>query len=128
MMLKKIPSLTNLKELRLEGWQIDRISASTLMKSLRCQHEKSIDFLSMRACRFLGENSFYEICHGLKYIEHLNTLDVSYCNLDDNDIIPMIGSIQNHPGIECVNLEKNCCRTQPSVSAIAKWINGTHMR
>ena len=123
LLLEKIPSLTRLEELRLEGWQIDRISSSTLIKSLHCHTEKSIRILSLRSCRFLGENSFYVFCRGLKNASQLKALGVSYCNLDDNDIIPLIGSIKTHPGIECVNLEKNCCRTQSSVDAIAKWIS-----
>lgn len=123
LMLEKIPSFACLEELCLEGWQIDRISASTLMKSLQCHTENSIGFLSMRSCRFLGENSFYTFCRGLKYVKHLRTLDVSYCDLDDNAIVSLIGSIKVLPCIESLNLEKNCCRTQSSVNVISEWVS-----
>ena len=126
--LRKIPSFTSLEELRLEGWQIDRISASTLIKSLQRHAKKSIRLLSMRSCRFLGENSFYTFCHGLKYMDRLNALDVSCCNLDDSEILPLIGLMKIHPGIECVNLEKNCCRTQSSVDNIAQWISESNCK
>mmetsp|Transcript_7256 Transcript_7256/g.15519 ORF Transcript_7256/g.15519 Transcript_7256/m.15519 type:complete len:476 (+) Transcript_7256:368-1795(+) len=122
MMLKQISSFTSLTELRLQGWQIDRISASTLIRSLQEHNGKTIRTLSMRSCRFLGENTFFEIVRGLKCIDHLKTLEVSCCNLGDNGIILLIESIKTHPSIECVNLERNHCRTQASVSTIAKWI------
>ena len=120
LLLGRIPYFTGLEELHLEGWQIDHISASTLIKSLGYNTEESIHVLSMRSCRFMGENSFGIFCSGLKFIRHLNSLDVSYCNLDDNDIIPLIRTIKRHPGIEKVDLEKNCCRTQSSVDTIAE--------
>lgn len=123
LMLKQIPSFTNLEELRLEGWQIDRISASTLVEGLRYHNEKSIRLLSMSSSRFLGENSFHVFCSGLKYVESLKTLDLSYCNLQDSEIIPLIESIKTLPDIEYLDLEKNFCRSQSSVDAIAKWIS-----
>ena len=123
LMLKEIPSFSNLEELHLEGWQIDRISASMLMNSLRCHTQKSIRFLSFRSCRFIGENTFPIFCRGLKCVESLSTLDLSHCNLQDTEIILLIGSLKTHPSIKCVDLEKNCCRTQSSVDTIAKWVS-----
>ena len=122
LILEKIQLFTCLEELRLEGWQIDRISATTLIECLKCHADKSIRLLSMRSCRFLGENSFDIFCRGLKYVERLYTLDMSNCNLNDNDVIPLISSITRHPRIECVDLEKNCCQTQSSLDTIASWI------
>eukprot|EP00535_Pseudo-nitzschia_heimii_P004991 CAMPEP_0197192334 /NCGR_PEP_ID=MMETSP1423-20130617/24885_1 /TAXON_ID=476441 /ORGANISM="Pseudo-nitzschia heimii, Strain UNC1101" /LENGTH=434 /DNA_ID=CAMNT_0042645195 /DNA_START=96 /DNA_END=1396 /DNA_ORIENTATION=+ len=128
LLLERIPSFTSLEELHLEGWQIDRVSASTLIKSLGYHTKESIHVLSMRSCRFMGENSFDVFCRGLKFIGRLNSLDVSYCNLDDNDIIPLIGTIKRHPAIEKVDLEKNCCRTQSSVNAIAKLMSDNNCK
>jgi len=122
MILSSLASFTGLKVLCLEGWQIDRISASMLITILQEENRKTVKTLSMRSCRFLAEDSFHAIVRGLKAIEHLRTLEVSCCDLGDNDIISLIESIRIHPGIENVNLERNKCRAQASVSTIAKWI------
>jgi len=122
LMLDEIPSFSNLKELHLQGWQIDRISATTLVKSLRYQTKKSIRLLSMKSCRFLGENTFDMFCHGLKWMENLHSLDLSYCNLQDNETISLIETIKVHPSIDCIDLERNCCQSETSVDAISNWI------
>jgi Ran GTPase-activating protein (RanGAP) involved in mRNA processing and transport len=120
--LKAIPWMDQLKELRLEGWQMDRISVSDLVESIKGQHKQSVTFLSMRSCLFLGEDTFLEWAAGLKDITKLRTLNISYCNLGDNEIIPLVEAIKSHPSIERVHLGGNCCRTQQSVSAIATLI------
>lgn len=122
LMLDEIPSFSNLKELRLQGWQIDRISADTLVKSLRSQTRKSIHHLSMKSCRFLGESTFDIFCDGLKWMNNLRSLDLSYCNLEDTETISLIETIKVHPSIDCIDLERNCCRSQTSVDAISNWI------
>ena len=123
LMLEEIPSFSNLEELRLHGWQIDRISGSTLVKSLECQTKKSIRLLSMKSCRFLGETTFDIFCRGLEGMKSLNTLDLSYSNLRDTEIIRLIESTKIHPSIECVDLERNCCQDQSSLHIIADWIS-----
>eukprot|EP00536_Pseudo-nitzschia_multiseries_P014682 jgi/Psemu1/39763/gm1.39763_g len=148
MMLAGLSSFANLKTLRLHGWQIDRVSASTLIRSLEERRQQqqqqqqnentgtttttTLRTLSLRSCRFLAENAFSEVVRGLNNsnsnsnstIEGLHTLEVSSCDLGDNEIIALIESIQAHqPGIETVNLERNRCRTQSSVSVIADWID-----
>ena len=128
LLLEKIPSFTTLEELHLEGWQVDRISAAALVKSLGYHADESVHILSMRSCSFVGENSFSTFSRGLKFLKNLNSLDVSYCNLDDNDIIPLIGTIKLHPCVEKLELEKNCCRTQSSADIIADLIKDSNCR
>jgi Leucine Rich repeat len=120
--LKAIPYFDRLKELRLEGWQMDRVSVAALVESLQFQHKKSVSLLSMRSCLFLGEGAFLEITNGLQNIPQLETLSMSYCNLGDNDIIPLVDSMKIHPSIDRVHLGGNFCRSQDSVSSIAEWI------
>ena len=121
-MLKEVPSLSNLEELHLEGWEIDRISATTLINSLEDNSHRSIRLLSLRSCRFLGENTFPMVCVGLKGAENLSTLDLSYCSLCDTEIIPLVGLVKAHPSIQFLDLEKNNCQNQSSLDVVAEWI------
>jgi hypothetical protein len=120
--LKTVPYYDNLRVLRLEGWQLDRINVTALMESLRWQHRQSISHLSLRSCRFLGEGTFFQIVAGLQHITQLTTFNVSYCNLGDNDIIPLITALQDHQRVTSVHLGGNLCRSPVSVHAIAAWI------
>lgn len=121
--LKEVPSLSNLEELHLEGWEIDQITATTLINSLKNHDQRSISLLSLRSCRFLGENAFPIFCGGLKYAEKLSTLDLSYCNLCDTEIVPLIGLVKAHASIQFLDLEKNNCQNQSSLDVIAEWIS-----
>lgn len=121
--LKTIPYFDELKELRLEGWQMDRVSVVALVESLKFQHTKSVLLLSMRSCLFLGEETFHEFTSGVCSIPQLETLNLSHCNLGDNEIIPLVDSMKRHPSIRHVHLGGNFCRSQDSVLCIAAWIN-----
>jgi hypothetical protein len=120
--LKAVPYFSKLKVLRLEGWQMDRVSVTTLMESLRFQHRKSVSCLSMRSCRFVGEGTFMHVVDGLQHVTNLKTMNVSYCNLDDSIIVPLANALQQHPSIINVHLGGNCCRSAESVQTIASWI------
>lgn len=120
--LKVIPYFDNLKELRIEGWQMDRISVKALVESLQFQHMKSVSLLSIRSCLFIGEGTFHEMISGINKVPHLQKLNVSYCNLGDDDIIPLVNSLRTHPSINMVHLGGNLCRSQDSVSSVADWI------
>ncbi|KAG7343041.1 hypothetical protein IV203_020986 [Nitzschia inconspicua] len=120
--LKAIPYYEKLKVLRLEGWQMDRVTATALIESLRYQHRKTISYLSIRSCRFLGEGTFLHVVDGLRQINQLRTLNVSYCNLADNEIISFVLALEQHPKMTNVHLGGNCCYSQESVQTIASWI------
>jgi hypothetical protein len=120
--LKTIPFLSQLRELRLHGWQMDRISISNLILSLKEQDSKAVTLLSLRSCYFLGEDTFTALVSGLSSIEQLRTLNLSYCNLGDNEIIPLVHSLKSHPSIKCLHIGGNSCVTTDSVNAIADWV------
>lgn len=120
--LKAVPHFVRLQVLRLEGWQIDRVTVTALMESLRFQHRKTISYLSMRSCRFVGEGTFMHVVNGLVAVESLTTLNLSYCNLTDAEIIPLTNALQSHSMVTAVHLGGNCCRSQESVKTIAAWI------
>jgi hypothetical protein len=120
--LKAIPYFDELQELRIEGWQMDCVSVTALVESLQFKHGKSVSLLSMRSCLFIGEGAFHEIVCGLHKVPHLESLNMSYCNLGDNDIILLVDSVKIHPSIKRVHLGGNYCQSQDSVSSIADWI------
>jgi Ran GTPase-activating protein (RanGAP) involved in mRNA processing and transport len=120
--LKAVPYYEKLSVLRLEGWQLDRVSVTALMESLHCHHWQSISCLSLRSCRFVGDGTFFHIVNGLQHVKGLTTLNVSYCNLGDNDIIPLVAALKDHHKITKVHLGGNFCRSPESVQAIATWI------
>lgn len=121
--LNTIPSLSHLKELRLQGWQMDRVSVSTLVKNLMRQRSKAATLLSLRSCCFLGDDTFSELVRGLSCVPQLKTLNLSYCNLGDGDIIPLVRSIQHHPSLRCLHIGGNRCVSTESVRVIAEWIS-----
>jgi hypothetical protein len=120
--LKAIPNFDQLKELRIEGWQMDGVSIRALAESLQFQHMKSISLLSLRSCLFLGEGAFNEMITAIHNVPNLEHVNVSYCNLGDNEIISLVNSLRAHPSINTVHLEGNFCGSQLSVSSIADWI------
>lgn len=120
--LKTIPHLTSLTDLRLHGWQMDRVSTSSLVESLQEQEENSLQLLSLRSCCFLGEDTFQQLVVGLQNIDQLNTVNLSYCSLRDNDITYLVDKLAQHPSLECLHIGGNDCISPGSVDAIAGWI------
>lgn len=120
--LKTIPFLPQLRQLRLQGWQMDRVSIDTLIEALHTQKSKAVTLLSLRSCSFLGEDTFSSLVNGFSSIEQLQTLNLSYCGLRDNDIIAVVRSMKVHPCIERLHIGGNTCVTTESVEAIAEWV------
>jgi len=121
--LPSIPFMPNLRELRLQGWQMDPVSVALLMESLEWQKSKSVSLLSLRSCSFIGETTFQRLTEGLANVPQLNTLNLSYCNLRDDELIPLIHSLRDHPSIECLHIGGNSCITAESVEAISEWLS-----
>ncbi|KAL3903737.1 MAG: hypothetical protein SGILL_010333 [Bacillariaceae sp.] len=120
--LKAIPYLSKLKVLRLEGWQMDRISVNTLLESLQFQRSQTIRYLSLRSNLFLGEGSFAALAGNLKKVPQLSVLNVSYCSLCDNDVISLVEALKVHPSVDRVHLGGNSCHSERSVEALSNWI------
>jgi hypothetical protein len=120
--LKTIPHLTNLTDLRLHGWQMDRVSTTSLIESIQEQESKSIQLLSLRSCCFLGEDTFQQLVDGFGAIEQLHTVNLSYCSLRDNDITRLVDKLKSHPSLECLHIGGNDCISPDSVDAIAGWL------
>jgi Ran GTPase-activating protein (RanGAP) involved in mRNA processing and transport len=120
--LKSIPNFSRLEALRLEGWQMDRITVEALVDSLRLQYTKSIKYLSLRSNLFIGEDSFAVATECLQHIPHLETLNISYCSLGDDAVVLLIERLQLHPKMTRVHLGGNFCHSQRSVDAISNWI------
>lgn len=120
--LKLIPMFTNMKELRLQSWQMDGISARSLIRSLQGLESKVLKLLSFKSCSFMGEDTFQEILDCLGSIEELNTLNLSYCNLQDEDITLVVEKFKNHGSLERLHIGGNKCTSIDSLEAIANWI------
>ena len=122
-MLKAIPDFENIKALRLEGWQMDRVAATGLVEAFAWNQHKSITELSLRSCRFQGERTFHQIVEGLSVnAKQLELLNLSFCDLLDQDIIPFIDLMKTHPNLQQLHLGGNTSKSQDTVASIAEWI------
>jgi hypothetical protein len=122
-MLKAIPHLKDIQTLRLEGWQMDRVSATALVEALMAHQRNSITAFSLRSCRFQGEGTFQQIVDGLSVnAQQLQLLNVSYCDLSDQDIIPFVDVMRKHPNIQQLHLGGNSSKSEDTLLAIADWI------
>eukprot|EP00980_Cylindrotheca_fusiformis_P028961 scaffold22680_cov107-Cylindrotheca_fusiformis.AAC.30 len=121
--MKTIPYLNDLTDLRFHGWQMDRVSTSSLVECIQEQEPQSIRLLSLRSCCFLGEDTFQELVDGLASLEPLTTVNLSYCSLTDRDITYLVDKLKNHPSLECLHIGGNDCISQDSAEAIAGWLS-----
>ena len=124
--LKIIPQFDNLQQLRLQGWQLDQVSADALVEAFNaCAHthnSNKITLLSLRSCAFLGDTAFFRCVHGLLALTHLRTLNISYCNLHDTQVIQMVHQLRNHPSLQALHLGGNECVSPLSIDHIADWL------
>ena len=120
--LKTIPFYSNLRELRLQGWQLDRVSVDSLGKALQDSPASKISLLSMRSCAFLGNSVFNELLEILETMAYLKTLNLSYCNLQDWHIMSLVQKLKAHESLQCLHIGGNECLTPASVQAVADWV------
>lgn len=121
--LSAIPLYKNLRELRLQGWQMDRVSTSALQECL-CGHDsRQISLLSLRSCAFLGGDTFGQIVKMVSSIDTLDTLNMSYCSLRDSQIVYLVEMLRTHGALRKLHLGGNECGLDESVSTIADWLS-----
>lgn len=123
--LKTIPLYYNLRELRLQGWQMDQISIAALVEALHglnLPNKVSLSLLSLRSCAFLGEHAFHDVVDLLTTAKDLQTLNISYCNLRDAQIVYLVQEMSRHPSIRCLHIGGNECLSSTSVQVIGDWL------
>ena len=120
--MKGIPSMHQLVELRLHGWQIDQVSANALIKGIQKQDSETLNLLSVRSGCFLDNSAFKTFVDGLSSMGHLKILNLSYCNLGDYEITYFINAMQEHSTLECLHIGGNDCMSLESVDAVSSWI------
>lgn len=121
--LKLLPTYTNLRELRLQGWQLDRVSIAALVDGCTQHQSRTITLLSLRSCAFLGEGTFDQLLNLLLSEHQLKTLNLSYCNLNDSQIVPLFRKLKHHRSLECLHIGGNKCVTRSSVLSVADLIS-----
>lgn len=119
---QSIFSIEGLQELRLEGWQMDRVSTSSLFEHLSDSESKSIKLLSMKSCCFIGDETVEKLVEGLSAFDQLVTLNLASCNLQDGDVIQLVQKLQSMPTVQNLHIGGNSCIEQESVNAIADWL------
>jgi hypothetical protein len=124
-LLEQIPFMTSLRELRIQGSEIDRVSVRALIKGIKDHDSKTLRLLSLRTCCFAGENVFHELVDGIASMEQLQTLNLSFCNLGDIHLMYLVNSMKSHPSIKCIHLGGNHCTTAESVASVASWVQET---
>ncbi|CAJ1955331.1 unnamed protein product [Cylindrotheca closterium] len=121
--LQTIFSFDGLKELRLEGWQMDRVSTSSLFEHIGNSESNSIKLLSLKSCCFIGDETVEKLVEGLPQIEKLQTLNLGFCNLKDADIIQLSQQLQSIPSVQNLHIGGNNCLEQESVNSISEWLS-----
>ena len=125
-LLEQIPYMTNLQELRIQGSEIDRISVEALIRGLQDHETKTLRLLSLRSCCFAGQDTFRTLVDGIvPSIQQLQILNVSFCNLQEEDILYLIETMKGHPTLHSLHIGGNHCTTQQSVEMISEWIRTT---
>jgi len=135
---KFLPNYIHLEELRLHGWQWDRVSFNAFQNSL--QQKKKIPtttrssslfkLLSLQSCTFQAERVIQDMIQCLSTdLPMLETLNVSYCNLSDDDIVCLVEQFQQQQeentmmiNLRHLHLGGNHCTSVTSVNAISEWI------
>lgn len=120
--LRTIPFLQSLKELRLIGWQMDGVSILTLIECLGAQESQLVSLLSLRSCHFLGEETFRKLVEGLGSIDQLKTLNLSYCDLVDHHLVYLMKSLKGCSSLEHLHIGGNECSTTGSVAVLSDLI------
>eukprot|EP00934_Nitzschia_sp_Nitz4_P005916 Nitzschia sp. Nitz4//scaffold91_size79674//36399//37814//NITZ4_005368-RA/size79674-snap-gene-0.119-mRNA-1//1//CDS//3329560103//5906//frame0 len=125
-LFQSIPQFQNLQELRIErfGFREDSLSLLTnLFQRDGRSQTPPITLLSLRLCRFqqVGQSSLLELLN--LALGQLQTLDVSYCSLDDTTIVPLLHQIRRNEMLECLDISGNRCSTPESVLACARLID-----
>ena len=70
----------------------------------------------------MGEDTFQQVLECLKSIEELDTLNLSYCGLRDNDVSHIVESFKNHQSLKHLHIGGNNCISSDSVETIANWV------
>lgn len=123
--LKRIQNMPQLSELRLRGWQIDRPSMQELLNSLQTQTGNAFKLLSLRSCYFAGTDIFEGLVDGLKDLCHIQTLNLSYCELGDYEVSYLASALKTFASLKCLHIGGNECMSMNSVDALALWIRST---
>lgn len=121
--LETIFSFDGLTELRIEGWQMDRISTSSLFEHISNSESNSIELLSLKSCCFIGDETVEKLVEGLPRIEKLQTLNLGNCSLHDADIIQLVQQLQSMPSVQNLRIGGNNCIEQESVNSISEWLS-----
>ena len=123
--LKRIQNMPQLSELRLRGWQIDSASMQELLNSLQIQTGNTFKLLSLRSCYFAGTDTFEGLVDGLKDLSHIQTLNLSYCELGDYEVSYLVSALRTFASLQCLHIGGNECMSMNSVDALASWIRST---
>lgn len=124
-LLEQLPFMASLRELRIQGSEIDRVSVRALIKGVNDHDSKTLRLLSLRTCCFAGETTFHELVDGIACMEQLLTLNLSFCNLGDTHVMYLVNSMKSHPSIKCIHMGGNHCTTAESVASVASWVQET---
>lgn len=123
--LKRIQNMPQLSELRLRGWQIDRKAMQELLNSLQTRKGNTFKLLSLRSCYFAGNDTFEGLVDGLKDVCHLQTLNLSYCELGDREVSYLASALGAFSLLQCLHIGGNECMSMNSVDKLASWIRCT---
>lgn len=125
-LLKMLPILTDLHELKLHGWQIDRVCTNAMIRTLTGAEAKHLSALSLNSCEFVGgEAVFQKFVGAVKNLANIESLNLSYCGLDDAQVARLAKAYQETGLLRRLHLGGNECMTEESVQALSEWIKST---
>lgn len=127
---KCLSEYTHLQELRLQGWQWDRVAIDAWKEGLTTSKKTcKVRLLSLQSCSFQGDGVIQDMiqCIATQF-PHLRALNVSYCQLSDENVALLAEQIQQEQEHESpltlqhLHLGGNNCVLSSSVEAISRWL------
>lgn len=125
---KYLAEFTNLKELRLQGWQWDQVAINEWKAGLRngeSHHKNAVEVLSLQSCSFHGDGVVEDMIQSIaRDFPQLITLNMSYCNLTDDSVVELVETLQQNdaPCLANLHIGGNDCVEETSVAAIGSWL------
>ena len=124
---KVLPEYTYLQELRLQGWQWDRVAMDAWKFSLsNTPTINQVRHLSLQSCTFQGDGVVEDMikCISTQFPE-IRTLNMSCCGLSDESLVLLVRRFQARipSTLQNLHLGGNKCIDSTSVDAISEWLN-----
>ena len=124
---KSLQDYTHLQEVRLQGWQWDRVAVDAWKLSLsNIPTIHRVRHLSLQSCTFQGDGVVQDMIECIsRQFPKLRTLNMSCCSLSDDNVVFLVQQFQERKpsSLQHLHLGGNKCSNSTSVDAISQWLH-----